>query len=1009
MKKFLLSLVAMVLSSAAAFAGDRYVEAASIDVVADGTPFILMTPNGWGLGDWSSNGYKNFHNQPLDAAWNPSAGSAPVAVRSFDSDDITGNFTQFKVEPNGDGTYALFDITHDSYLYSYYNNFRLTSSKMGNWTFEAATVEKSGETRPVVKFSTIDVAYNYRANMSQGWQNGLPFFTRGNDAQEFIIFKLDNGPKYKTFETSPAPVDGKWALGTKFYTIKCQRNGYMNSAATDYYTGCLMLNRNYVDGDNTKWAMVQTANGLQFYNKAAGTEKVLHASSTANDAIATMSTDKESATSFFEIVTDRNPIFAEGYECIKVAGENVAYFNDKSNKLAIWESEQALWGWQGSEANPKNGDDGSKFRFTLVEELMTVEYTINFVDAPEGAYVTINGQQYTAGTYEFTGTVAASSVQAVTYPAYRPSVTVEDGVITVTYAYTPYAINFTNRQHTHGNDVNGRVVTALKLGDQIVEINGKGNFYQDLTETAKFTVKVGESLKPAIVWNGYWMHGFVYVDSNSADHAFTVDELAAQTPTPGAVTVDLLTDFSNLTAPEVPGLYRMRYKVDWASTDPAGASDLCQNGGYIIDLMLEVLPASNWTGVATPSIQTAASLYALEGMTLTFDEAETVEVLEDGYITVGNEDGSAIYAVWGPAYNGTYSVDGNVVTLNGFCTEMEGVITAIPEGTYEVTVEDFGAFSVDGMEDCYFDTFTLDYTGAPLIPRFDLVIENNGIASNSYYGVEAPKGVSRTFKVLNEYVSVAGDVTGVQLISHYDGSFEAPLLSIDGKSIVFKTATKVLRNAGSYSLFVPEGVFVSADGAINRAFTATWVILEDIDTEWTGEILAANEAASIDELIEGYTLTFEEALSVEASNYDVLGAIYDENGQPVAIATCNGVFDVYGGIEVEGDKATISFTRLSDLTAPQQQLARAAAFKLGGFVQPQAGEALVVFGKNSFLVDGKLSQLFSQKVTLIGGGLTTGIESIATDAQAPVYDLSGRRVLAPSKGLYIQNGKAVIK
>lgn len=1006
MKKFLLSLVAMVFSTAAAFAQDRYVEA-TFDEVTDGTPFILMTHNGWGLGAWVSNYFRGFHSDAVDVAENQA--HDPMHAVTFD-DINDGTPTVFTLQAKGDGTYLLKDTNTNKYVFTSSSALSEYDNEIGlSWTL--STVTKNDNAGISRNYTVLACSYStsYRW-IGMVWKGGLPSFSAGNASyDDLIIYKLDNGPKYKTFETSPAPVDGKWALGTKFYTIKCQRNGYMNSAATDYYTGCLMLNRNYVDGDNTKWAMVQTPNGLQFYNKAAGTEKVLHAASTSNDAVTTMSTDKESATSYFEIVTDQNPIFAAGYECIKVAGDNLAYFNDKSNKLAIWESAQALWGWQGSEANPKNGDDGSKFLFTLVEELMTVSYTINFVDAPADAYVTINGQQYTAGTYEFTGTVAASSVQAATYPAYKPSVTVENDVITVTYVYSPYPVNFTNRQHAHGTDVNGRVVTALKLGDQIVEINGKGNFYQDLTETAKFTVKAGQTLKPAIVWNGYWMHGFVYVDTNSADHAFTVDELAAQTPTPGGYTVDLLTDFSNLTAPEVPGLYRMRYKVDWASTDPAGASDLCQNGGYVLDLMLEVLPTSNWEGVATPSIQTAASLNDLEGMTLTFDKAETVEVLEDGYIVVGNEDGSEIYAVWSPAYEGTYTVDGNVVTLNDFCTEMEGVITAIPEGTYEVTVEDFGAFSVDGLEDCYFDTFTLAYTGAPLIPRFELAIENNGVLCYNHGAYEAPRGVSRTFKVAVDNVFVAGDVEGVQLFSIYDTDFDAPLLSIDGKSIVFDTATKVLRKAGAYSLSIPEGVFVTADGAINSAFVANWVIYEDIDTEWTGEIIAANEAASVDELIEGYTLTFEEALSVEASNYDVYGAIYDANGQPIAVAICNGVFDVYGGLEIDGDKATVCFARLADLSGDQLVMARAAAAKLGRFIANGADKATVVFGNNSFLVDGKLSNVFCKEVTILGGGLTTGIESIATDVQAPVYDLTGRRVLAPSKGLYIQNGKAVIK
>jgi hypothetical protein len=41
------------------------------------------------------------------------------------------------------------------------------------------------------------------------------------------------------------------------------------------------------------------------------------------------------------------------------------------------------------------------------------------------------------------------------------------------------------------------------------------------------------------------------------------------------------------------------------------------------------------------------------------------------------------------------------------------------------------------------------------------------------------------------------------------------------------------------------------------------------------------------------------------------------------------------------------------------------------------------------------------------GGNTTAIESVVNglDANAPIYDLSGRRVKVATKGIYIQNGK----
>ena len=48
----------------------------------------------------------------------------------------------------------------------------------------------------------------------------------------------------------------------------------------------------------------------------------------------------------------------------------------------------------------------------------------------------------------------------------------------------------------------------------------------------------------------------------------------------------------------------------------------------------------------------------------------------------------------------------------------------------------------------------------------------------------------------------------------------------------------------------------------------------------------------------------------------------------------------------------------------------------------------------------------------LGGGDTTGIQEAVTSQKEQddtVYDLSGRRVMKPSGGIYIKNGKKIIK
>ena len=92
-----------------------------------------------------------------------------------------------------------------------------------------------------------------------------------------------------------------------------------------------------------------------------------------------------------------------------------------------------------------------------------------------------------------------------------------------------------------------------------------------------------------------------------------------------------------------------------------------------------------------------------------------------------------------------------------------------------------------------------------------------------------------------------------------------------------------------------------------------------------------------------------------------------------------------------------------------------ATDKVYALVKNASGEA--VFGK---LAAGLCKRAFRAFVTTASGsaqaldfsfGHVTGIETLDTEAaHAPIYDLSGRRVLAPAQGgVYLQNGKKFIQ
>ena len=168
----------------------------------------------------------------------------------------------------------------------------------------------------------------------------------------------------------------------------------------------------------------------------------------------------------------------------------------------------------------------------------------------------------------------------------------------------------------------GRKITAVKLaspgcGTQTVELANPDRLYNDMTATAVFNVMPGETVTASFVKNGEWswMHGYIYVDADkNGFESYIVDN------NPGGDIVaysfygsetnensgrnslgsyisgegrDVM-DPPSFVAPSVPGVYRMRYKVDWNSIDPKGDNNsnfggtIADTDGCIVDVMLRV-------------------------------------------------------------------------------------------------------------------------------------------------------------------------------------------------------------------------------------------------------------------------------------------------------------------------------------------------------------------------------------------------------------------------------------
>ena len=158
--------------------------------------------------------------------------------------------------------------------------------------------------------------------------------------------------------------------------------------------------------------------------------------------------------------------------------------------------------------------------------------------------------------------------------------------------------------------------------------------YNDYSETVTMKAAPGETVEVRLTKDGDWLNAFVYIDANV--NGFTAGIESGSTYEPGGDLVsysfynngrlgagedesgwnsdgDVIVaggtpdprstvELPSFTAPEKPGVYRMRVKLDWCNIDPNGDNDTAfgdfmSNGGQIVDFLLEVAENDNSLGI----------------------------------------------------------------------------------------------------------------------------------------------------------------------------------------------------------------------------------------------------------------------------------------------------------------------------------------------------------------------------------------------------------------------------
>ena len=254
-----------------------------------------------------------------------------------------------------------------------------------------------------------------------------------------------------------------------------------------------------------------------------------------------------------------------------------------------------------------------------------------------------------------------------------------------------------------------RSLNSVGLTSAGVSYNSTANtskVYTDNTTLSVFSAKAGTQVQPTFNYSGSWMSAYVYVDwNNNGKFEYTINSNG--TPAEGSEIVSYsayqvdgtwyksdgtTTSNGNTIGGGVPkftipagtpaGFYRMRYKVDWNSIDPAGSSTVISDGGGYVDLMLDVhgdevsVSASQLNG----DIVLASDESELQGYIIGYAEPLKVkDIPAPGFIQYG-------FALkYGYNVNATEQLDDNG---NPNWIEVNVPYTAIAaDGTYTIPAE----------------------------------------------------------------------------------------------------------------------------------------------------------------------------------------------------------------------------------------------------------------------------------------------------------------------------------
>lgn len=749
------------------------------------------------------------------------------------------------------------------------------------------------------------------------------------------------------FRTSEAPSATDWAGNTTWYKITL-KNGYLSTSDVNE-NGYLYANKTtepFAD-EGSWWCIVgDNETGYKFYNKAAGVNKVLGVSKMTEDGKARAE------------MCDVNSTNLATNFVSNTNGNvtNVFYFKEKNSNVYVNQRDGFFSNWKDG----GNGDSGSSFRFYETNSsidntrakatLLTTITNAKTVEGTDLGYYTTEKIQAAQKVYDATTSTTADFANAIS------ELTPNNPVAGVLYRLVSAYDGFENTQHVKKT------------------IYAKGNSMMWGTEATS---------NPTEYWlfeptaNGFYL-------KNAATHAYVNTAAQLQNTASRVVTISWPLKDGKPVA-----------NIRTGNDFPFHAGGHGQGAGV----------SSSLVGYGTFGSETGgASAWYIVPATL-----ENVKTLTGESVTAAYPSNESAVQV------GLY----NAEDVKNYANECNNLATAT---SLDNAVEAFNNLNVPTA---------ISFSDNKYYRFVNVATSTDG--NENTLGSKDGKAFCSTATNMNiDYVwQVLSAENGKYNLKHATGLYLQQVQNgTDAQTALGGNKHNYeLRNtkAGVFKLYSdgngrPAQVEKATSNAnyINGWDTnSEWKILEvnyvDVPMNSAGEQKVATTCLPFDasnvEGAEVYTGKLNDAKNV--LNMTKLEGGIPANQGIVLVGTADKATITIGATtaaisenDLLGTIANIAFT---DDAPRTNYLVFGKNNNTVGFYAPSASVASIPANK-AYL---NASALSAPAITLNFNGITTGVNTVVlgeNGVNAPVFDLSGRRVAAPVKGgVYIQNGKKFIK